>query len=141
MKLEELLKTKNIYLSVHTAHNTNESIADRKEIIKSLIKDMDAYNLFFVDLMKKIKPNTLYQMFGVWTKTKRNFIISLPRLFCSFSEFKRKNLIADYDAIILNTEWENIEKILIDNHCEIIFINNKKDKESIYFKMKRLEDE
>lgn len=48
MKLEELLKTKNIYLSVHTARNTNESIADRKEIIKSLIKDMDAYNLFLL---------------------------------------------------------------------------------------------
>lgn len=141
MKLEELLKTKNIYLSVHIAHNTNESIADRKEIIKSLIRDIDAYNLFFVDLMKKVKPNTLYQMFGIWTKAKRNFIISLPRLLCSFSEFKRMNIYADYDAIVLNTEWEDIRESLIHNCCEIVFINNKKDKESIYFKMKRLEDE
>lgn len=66
--------------------------------------------IYFYNLMKKVKPNTLYQMFGIWTKTKRNFIINLPILFCSFSEFKMKNLIADYDAIILNTEWEDIEK-------------------------------
>lgn len=133
MKIEDLLNSKNFYLAAYTAESTNEGIANRKAVIKSFIPDIKAYSLFFDSLMKIIKPDTLYQIFGIWTESKQFKVLGLPLLFCTFSKFKQIRLI-DPNRYILNTDWEDIEESLIKYGCEIVYINNEKDFESIYFK-------
>ena len=132
--IEEKLKTKNFYLAVSTAQNTNEYIADRKSLLESFIPDIDSYNLFFDSLMKVVKPNTLYQLFGLWSKDKSYKVIKLPRLLCKFSTFMKKRMCKDEH--VLNTEWDEIEKLLADKGCEIAYINTKADFESLYFRLK-----
>ena len=128
------LETKNFYLEVSTAQNTNEYIADRKSLLESFIPDVDSYNLFFDNLMKVVKPNTLYQLFGIWSKNKSYKVIKLPRLLCKFSTFMKKRMCKD--DYMLNTEWDEIKKLLESKGCEIVYINTEADFESLYFRLK-----